>query len=270
MSLRSLDWSRRRALAAVLAPVAGLGSWEYFASASPPDQRPKIIGHRGAAGLAPPNTVLAIRRALDHDVDGVEIDIRQTEDGEFVLYHDAVLDWESTGSGWISNVSLEEVRAARIEDEPIPTLSEGLEAIAEHPATPEVYLDIKSSGFTEEVIDITEQFGLLDQATVLSFSEEVLTSAQEAGLPTGFLGGVARPGVVESAVETNVDAVLCHYTPFMTSWFTEQAAEADLRSGVWKLGDTKRTIRNTLSADPDIVVTNRPDLVHEELAATDE
>lgn len=48
----------------------------------------KIIGHRGAKGLAPENTLLSIGHALDHNVDEVEFDVRVTQDGVVVLHHD--------------------------------------------------------------------------------------------------------------------------------------------------------------------------------------
>lgn len=51
----------------------------------------KIIGHRGARGLAPENTVKAIEVALSHHVDGVEIDVRVTRDGIVILSHDPTI-----------------------------------------------------------------------------------------------------------------------------------------------------------------------------------
>ena len=52
----------------------------------------KIIGHRGAKGLAPENTLVSICHALDHHADEVEFDIRITKDGVAVLSHDPVLE----------------------------------------------------------------------------------------------------------------------------------------------------------------------------------
>lgn len=52
----------------------------------------KIIGHRGARGLAPENTIKAIEAALIHHVDGVEIDVRVTNDGKVILSHDPTLE----------------------------------------------------------------------------------------------------------------------------------------------------------------------------------
>lgn len=47
-----------------------------------------IIGHRGAKGLAPENSLESIRKALEHGVDEVEIDVRITKDNVAVLNHD--------------------------------------------------------------------------------------------------------------------------------------------------------------------------------------
>ena len=51
----------------------------------------KIIGHRGAKGLAPENTLVAIGHALDHHADEVEFDIRITKDNVPVLSHNSSL-----------------------------------------------------------------------------------------------------------------------------------------------------------------------------------
>jgi len=50
-----------------------------------------IIGHRGARGLAPENTLKSILKALNHNVDEIEIDVRVTKDGIIVLHHDEAL-----------------------------------------------------------------------------------------------------------------------------------------------------------------------------------
>ena len=48
----------------------------------------KIIGHRGARGLAPENTIASIEKALEHGVDEIEIDVRMTKDRVAILHHD--------------------------------------------------------------------------------------------------------------------------------------------------------------------------------------
>lgn len=52
----------------------------------------KIIGHRGAKGLAPENTLAALQAGIQAGADALEIDVRVTKDNIPILHHDAVLD----------------------------------------------------------------------------------------------------------------------------------------------------------------------------------
>jgi glycerophosphoryl diester phosphodiesterase len=51
----------------------------------------KIIGHRGARGLAPENTIAGLKKGLEHHVDMLEFDLRVTKDGVVILHHNATL-----------------------------------------------------------------------------------------------------------------------------------------------------------------------------------
>lgn len=51
----------------------------------------KVIGHRGASGTAPENTLSSIRTAIRHSADFVEVDVRLTKDGIPVIFHDRSL-----------------------------------------------------------------------------------------------------------------------------------------------------------------------------------
>ncbi len=51
----------------------------------------KIIGHRGARGLSPENTIASLEKAIEHGVDMLEVDVRVTKDGVAVLHHDPVV-----------------------------------------------------------------------------------------------------------------------------------------------------------------------------------
>ncbi len=67
-----------------------------------------LIGHRGAAGLAPENTLAGFRRACEVGVDGIELDVLMTSDRHIVVHHDYALKPEiaRTADGrWIGNFS---------------------------------------------------------------------------------------------------------------------------------------------------------------------
>jgi glycerophosphoryl diester phosphodiesterase len=56
-----------------------------------PEDRPLILGHRGARAHSPENTLAAFERAMDDGADGVELDVRTSADGTVVVLHDADL-----------------------------------------------------------------------------------------------------------------------------------------------------------------------------------
>ncbi len=72
--------------------------------------RTLIIGHRGAMGYAPENTLASFEKALQLGADIIELDVHLTKDGELVVMHDPTVDRTTTGRGWIRDLTLREVR----------------------------------------------------------------------------------------------------------------------------------------------------------------
>lgn len=85
-----------------------------------------IIGHRGAAGLAPENTMDSFRSAKSAAADMIELDIRLTRDKIPVVIHDARLLRTHHDRAAISSLTLAELDA-RTQDAPIPTLEQVLD-----------------------------------------------------------------------------------------------------------------------------------------------
>ena len=56
------------------------------------EERPYVLGHRGARQRAPENTLAAFDLALDEGADGVELDVRLDRDGDVVVIHDPSLE----------------------------------------------------------------------------------------------------------------------------------------------------------------------------------
>ena len=68
-----------------------------------------ITGHRGAAGLAPENTLASIQLALDLGVDRIEIDVQQTKDNIVIVLHDRTLRRTTTGIGYVKTKNYDEI-----------------------------------------------------------------------------------------------------------------------------------------------------------------
>ncbi len=70
-----------------------------------PFDRPLVFAHRGGARLSPENTLAAFDRAVAEGVDGLEMDVRLSRDGEVMVCHDARLDRTCDATGVIADLT---------------------------------------------------------------------------------------------------------------------------------------------------------------------
>ena len=75
-----------------------------------PPEIPKIIGHRGAAGHAPENTLASLGLAAALGARWVEFDVKLASGGEPILFHDDTLERTTDGKGKVATTSLAEIR----------------------------------------------------------------------------------------------------------------------------------------------------------------
>lgn len=102
-----------------------------------------IIGHRGAAGLEPENTLRSFARALDIGVDAIELDVYCIDD-RLVVIHDDTLERTTNGLGNVMAASFDTLRKLDAGmGERIPTLDEVL-ALTAGRAT--VNIELKGKG----------------------------------------------------------------------------------------------------------------------------
>lgn len=85
----------------------------------------KIVAHRGYAAVALENTIASLDAAAEAGADMVEMDIQETKDGKFVVYHDKTLRRLAGDSRTVGEMTLEELTAITLTDgrhtEPIPS-----------------------------------------------------------------------------------------------------------------------------------------------------
>ena len=68
-----------------------------------------VIGHRGAAGHAPENTLKSFHKAVELGADMVELDVHLCATGEPVVIHDDTVDRTTDGSGRVQDLSLDDL-----------------------------------------------------------------------------------------------------------------------------------------------------------------
>lgn len=132
----------------------------------------KIIGHRGAKGLAPENTIAGFRAAIDHGVDGIEFDVRTTRDNIPVIIHNAALETADGSEFSVHMHTLEELQARQPE---LCTLSAALRAINRRvPA----FIEIKPGADPEPIVTVIRKLQVegwtAADITFLSFDFRVL------------------------------------------------------------------------------------------------
>ena len=170
---------------------------------------PRIIGHRGACGLAPENTVASFRKAAELGVRWVEFDVHLSADGVPVVIHDDTVNRTTSGRGKVAKLGLAELQALdagtwfqpRFQGERVPTL-EAIVALLGKLGLGAV-VEIKPSPGTEvETAEATVRLLLkrwpdhLPPPMVSSFEIEALERAHEVapGIARALLVGRVRDG----------------------------------------------------------------------------
>jgi glycerophosphoryl diester phosphodiesterase len=88
------------------------------------------IGHRGASGYAPENTLVSFQKAIELGVDAIEFDVRICKSGEAVVFHDATLNRITNGKGLVKNKTIFELEKLKIGNgQKIQSLEEALNFI---------------------------------------------------------------------------------------------------------------------------------------------
>lgn len=101
-----------------------------------------VVGHRGAMGHALENTVESVKKAIELNVDGIEIDVFKSKTGELVVYHDPFLTRLSNSNAFIEEISLDSIKKVKLVGGlSIPTLNEVIDIIPEN-----IFLNIELKG----------------------------------------------------------------------------------------------------------------------------
>jgi glycerophosphoryl diester phosphodiesterase len=136
-----------------------------------------IIGHRGASKVAPENTLKAFKEAIHLKADGIEFDLQETVDGEFVIIHDYDTLRTTGVEGTVEEMTLKELKKLDFgEGEKIPTLAE-LIKIAKGKIS--LNCEIKVEGIIKKVNEIFKDAKMQDSVIISSFLHEELLSLRE-------------------------------------------------------------------------------------------
>ena len=114
------------------------------------------IGHRGAKGYEPENTLISFEKAIAMGADGIELDVHLSIDGHLIVIHDETIDRTTNEKGVVNQLTLAEIKSFRINDEhAIPTLDEVLNLVNQRCF---VNIELKNQDTAEKVVQLIEHY----------------------------------------------------------------------------------------------------------------
>ncbi|HEY6804675.1 MAG TPA: glycerophosphodiester phosphodiesterase family protein [Pyrinomonadaceae bacterium] len=243
---------------------------------------PLIIGHRGASALSPENTLAAFRLSASAKADGIEFDVRLTNDGVPVVIHDDNLKRTGNINLRVAELTLAELKEIDVGSfftrgdfagEKVPTLFEVFELFKETSAT--LYLEMKSAptqldSLARTCCDalahsslqpnvVVECFELAGIERVKEFNSEIRTAALfEPTLKHPPLIGSAK-AIIEKAQAVGADEIALHHSLANTRTI-DLAQETGLQVVVWTVDDPD-WISRARAQNIKALITNNPALL---------
>jgi glycerophosphoryl diester phosphodiesterase len=128
---------------------------------------PFKVGHRGAAGHAPENTLIGLKKGIELGVDFVEFDVRRTRDGILVLFHDRTLRSFVPGCKRVCDMDWSSLKTVEVSPgQRIPTLEDALKHINGFAGA---IVELKEESIADEVLQVVEGVGFTGPVIYASF-----------------------------------------------------------------------------------------------------
>ena len=257
-------------------------SHPYFAVSG---ETPLVLGHRGAAGEAPENTLLSFELAWKQRADILESDVHLTRDGVPVLFHDPLLDRTTDATGPLCDRTLAELRELdaayhfsldggasfplRGRGVRIPTLEEAFAAFPDAPFN----LELKQGGesLAQQAVARVAEADRHDRTLLTAGDDEQmdhLKTMMAAADPRPALGastldiaGFVRAAVEEKPPPIGPEALQIPTEfagqPLVTQKLISHAHAHDVQIHVWTI-DREEEMTRLLDMGVDGLVTNFP------------
>lgn len=164
----------------------------------------ELSAHRGSHTVVPENTLEAVEWAGEFGYGFIEIDVRKTKDGQYILMHDDTVNRTTTGSGRVVDLTWEEIQELSILDKEgnvteykVPTLEEALEAAYNYSLGVNFdgsKGDWSDQSFVDGIMEIAEEERILDHSFFV-LSNQGMRDQFNAWYPeetVSFLGNAAN------------------------------------------------------------------------------
>jgi len=218
-----------------------------------------VVGHRGAAGVLPENTLKGFRHAIELGVQYVECDVHLTRDERLVVMHDTTVDRTTNGSGAIRSLDFAAIRALDAGDgEQVPTLDEVLAMVQ---GKVKLLCELKGEGVENAAVDAVVKRGMAADVVFTSFHLDRIARVKERGscLKIGAIFSKPTDDDIARSLDIGVVGVGIQYKSLCLR-MVEQVLGAGVDLRAWN-PDTLREQRAMMALGVSGVSTNRPDIL---------
>lgn len=222
-----------------------------------------ISAHRAQSGEDQPENSLAAIRATGRAIPNaiVEIDAVLTRDGKLVLMHDDAVDRTTTGQGKVADLTLTQVRVARLRapdghltTEAPPTLADALAASGQVHAIASIDLKPASEAATltlaRAVIDEVRRVGAADRVILITYSPETARAVADMAPEMMISAGVKSVAELEGLRRPQILAWTGAGRPDPALWSAMKAVGVEAQFGT--LGGSDRALDRIYAADGNV------------------
>jgi glycerophosphoryl diester phosphodiesterase len=216
------------------------------------------IGHRGAAGYVPENTLASIEKAISFGLDFVEVDVQRTNDSHLVILHDERVDRTTNGTGLLSEMPLLAVRKLDAgAGQGIPTLGEVLQTANGRIG---LILELKVQGLAAQTYQAVRGSGFAGPIIYASFIHSEMRSIRESdpqALTMALFGRLVKTTPAAAAQSVQATHVGFNYR-VVTKSLVEACHQRGLVVFVYTVNE-RQDIQKQKSLGVDGIISDFPD-----------
>lgn len=236
-----------------------------------------IIGHRGAMGYAPENTLASFEDAVRRGADIIEMDVQLSSDGEVVVLHDSSVDRTTDGSGVVRDLSWKKIKtldagswySPEFSGQYVPSLTDVISRFRNRKTARNHLLGfmielktVKGSGgsLADAVVKILHHEDFIDRSFVISFDSVALHEVRSAHktLSTGLLYSEEGDEPRSAQAKAIGAQAICPRKTCVTARGVQAAHRMGLAVSTWT-ANTKNEMKRMMACGVDAIATNYPD-----------
>lgn len=224
-----------------------------------------VIAHRGFMERGVENTISSIEESAKVGADMVEIDVQQTKDGQFVVFHDATLSRLAGMPNSVYDMTLEELTSVKVSagglTDYIPSLEDAL--IISERLNIQLLIEIKTHGYEtddmlERLIALLDTHDVLDIHYIQSLNLPIMNELEQ--LQPRLITGLVFAVAYGKLPQTDADFIAIEQS-FASDSIQQQVNGAGKDLFVWTVNDA-RGMQHYFEQNIDGVITNRPDVAN--------